>query len=243
MKAILMLPTYNERENLENTAKKVMRAAPSLDILIIDDSSPDGTGQIADGLSREFPKIRVIHRPPKSGRGTASRNGYEYAIGNGYTHYLEFDVDGSHRAEELPAILAEAENGSELVIGSRYMEGGDVGQWTIKRRIVHFLADLYVSVMLGTPTTDHTNGLRCYSVEMLKRINFDRLPSEGYVAHSILENVIFRAGYRIKEVPSVFKSRTMGRSKNGLKEAVSGVRDIFKHRILLWFYGNGRFLR
>jgi dolichol-phosphate mannosyltransferase len=233
MKPIIMLPTYNERDNIEIAAKSVLKNVLDLDILIIDDSSPDGTGEIADRLAREFPRVKVMHRPPKSGRGTASRDGYRYAIENGYTHYLEFDVDGSHRAEEIPALIARAGDGADLVIGSRYMKGGSVGQWSLQRRVLHFLADLYVNIVLGTPTTDHTNGLRCYSVEMLKKINFNELPSEGYVAHSILENVIYRAGFRIDEVPSAFKSRTVGQSKNSIKEAINGVLDILKYRTKL----------
>jgi len=241
-KAIIMLPVYNEKDNLESLVRKIVSIAPDLDILIIEDSSPDGSGEIADKLAREFLQIRVIHRPPKSGRGTCSLDGYNYAIDRGYEFYLEIDVDHSHRPEELPEILNAAKD-ADLVIGSRFMKGGSVMNWGWKRHLLHFMASIFTRVMLGTPNTDHTNGLRCYSVKMLKHIDFSKLKSHGYCAHSILENVIWRAGYKIKELPSQFLNRTHGDSKMSRHEAINGVKDIVNHRIELIKHGNSYFLK
>ena len=239
---VLMLPVYNEKDNLESLVRKIVSIAPNLDILIIEDSSPDGSGEIADKLAREFLQIRVVHRPPKSGRGSCSLEGYKYAIERGYKFYLEMDVDHSHRPEELPEIL-KAANDADLVIASRFIKGGSVVGWDWKRHLLHFMASVFTRVMLGTPNTDHTNGYRCYSTKLLQHIDFTKLKSQGYCAHSILENVIWRAGYKIKELPSTFLNRTAGTSKMSKHEAINGVKDIINHRIALIKHGNSYFLK
>lgn len=241
MDALLMLPTYNERENLESLVREIVAIVPDLNILIIDDSSPDGTGEIADGLAREFHRVKVMHRPPKSGRGTCSLDGYKYAINNDFSHYLEMDVDHSHPPSELPKILKEA-GLADLVVGSRFLKGGGVEGWNFKRHALHFLADLSVRIILGTPTTDHTNGFRCYSVDCLKKIDFTKLPAGGYVAHTILENVFYRAGFVIKEIPSVFRDRVKGSSKMSGHEAINGIKDMLKFRWIRIIKGSAYFL-
>lgn len=242
MRSILMIPTYNERENLEGLVKKIVQVAPSLDILVIDDSSPDGTGDIADRLSREYPQLKVLHRPPKAGRGTASVAGYKYAINKDYDRYLEVDADHSHPPEELPGILSAAE-GADLVIGSRFIDGCLVQGWSPYRRFLHFAADLSIRLILGLNITDPTNGYHCYSVEMLKHVNFDRFKSEGYVAHTILKALLNKAGYKIKEIPSVFISREKGRSKMSGKEARRGMLDMLKFRWICITRGREYFLQ
>lgn len=229
MKAILMLPTYNESENLESLAREIISVEPLIDILIIDDNSPDGTGEIADRLAGEFRQVKVMHRPAKSGRGSASHAGYKYAIDNGYDLYLEMDVDFSHPPKELPAMLKAAQN-ADLVIASRFVEGGGVGGWDWKRRLIHKAADFSVLVILGTPNTDHTNGYRCYTTDTLRKINFSRFKSKGFVEHTLLENIYYKAGFKIKEVPSFFPSRTKGESKIGSGEAWGGIKDMLRFR-------------
>ena len=229
MRALLTIPTYNERENLEELVEKVVRTVPDLDILIIDDSSPDGTGEIADRLASRHIQLKVMHRPPKSGRGTASLDGYKYAIKNAYDYYLEMDCDHSHNPSELPGILAAADD-ADIVIGSRFMRGGRVEGWNTYRKLLHFSADCAIKTILGLHITDPTNGYHCYSVKMLARVDFERLNFQGYAAHTILKALFNKAGYKIKEVPSVFANRTKGSSKMNLKEASSGMRDMITFR-------------
>lgn len=232
MRALLMIPTYNEHENLENLVDEVVLEAPDIDILVIDDSSPDGTGAIADRLVQKYRQFGVMHRPPKSGRGSASVAGYRYAIEKGYDRYLEIDCDHSHSPKELPRVLSAAKN-ADLVIGSRFLDKSSaVNGWSLYRKALHYLADHSIRFILGLHITDPTNGYHCYSVEMLKHVNFDRLRSDGYVAHTILKALLNKAGFKIVEVPSVFLNRTKGRSKMSSKEARQGIKDMLVFRWL-----------
>jgi dolichol-phosphate mannosyltransferase len=237
-----MLPTYNEKENLEDLVGEILAVAPNANILIIDDSSPDGTGEIALKLAKLYAQVAVMQRPPKSGRGTASTDGYKYAINKGFDYYLEMDVDHSHSPKELPAILETARN-ADLVIASRFLKGGCVEGWNFKRRLLHLAADIAVWLILDTPNTDHTNGYRCYKVDKLKTIDFKKLKFDGYVAHTLLENIYHRAGYLIKEVPSTFYNRTKGKSKMDKSEALNGIKHMIKFRLLLLKRGYGYFLQ
>ncbi|MBI2092037.1 MAG: polyprenol monophosphomannose synthase [Deltaproteobacteria bacterium] len=242
MRTLIMLPTYNEKENLEDLVTEILAVAPEVSILIIDDSSPDGTGAIALKLAKLHEQITVIERPPKSGRGTASTSGYKYAINKGFDYYMEMDVDHSHSPKELPAILEAAKN-ADMVIASRFLKGGSVEGWNLKRRLLHLAADIAVRLILGTPNTDHTNGYRCYRVGKLKKIDFKKLSFDGYVAHTLLENIYHRAGYIIKEVPSTFYNRTKGKSKMNKSEALEGIKNMIKFRLLTLRHGYKYFLQ
>lgn len=226
-----MLPTYNEKDNLEKLVREILSVHKCPDILIIDDSSPDGTGEIADKLSQEFGRVEVMHRPPKSGRGTASLDGFKYAIDRGYDYYLEMDVDFSHDPKELPKLL-EAPEEIDMVIASRFAKGGRVVGWSFKRHLLHFAAEVAIKIILGSPCKDNTNGYKRYSVEKLKRVDFSKLPFTGYAAHTILANLFYRDGFKLKEVPSVFVDRQAGKSKNSLKEAWRGIADMMKFRFM-----------
>lgn len=229
MRTVLMIPTYNEKENLEGLVDEIVLSAPMIDLLVIDDSSPDGTGEIADKLSEKYHHLNVIHRPPKSGRGSASVEGYKYAIKKGYDYYMEVDSDHSHSPKELPKFLETAKN-ADIVIGSRFLDGSAVKGWSLYRKLLHFAADCSIKVILGLNITDPTNGYHCYSVKMLQRVNFDRLKSDGYVAHTILKALLNMAGYKIKEIPSVFLNREKGKSKMSSNEARQGLKDMFAFR-------------
>jgi dolichol-phosphate mannosyltransferase len=229
MRALLTIPTYNECENLESLIEEIVRIAPDVDILVIDDTSPDGTGEIADLLAARHIQLKVMHRPPKSGRGTASLDGYRYAIKNAYDFYLEMDSDHSHNPAELPRILAAA-GSADVIIGSRFLDGGLVRGWSFYRRFLHFAADCAIKIILGLSITDPTNGYHCYSVSMLSHVDFEKLNFKGYAAHTILKALLNMAGYKIKEVPSVFENRKKGTSKMSLKEASRGIRDMLSFR-------------
>jgi dolichol-phosphate mannosyltransferase len=229
MKSIIILPTYNEAENLGRLVTKILEVAPELDVLIIDDSSPDGTGKIADSLAIENFRVKAMHRSAKSGRGSATVTGFKYAIAHRYDFVLECDVDFSHPPEDIPKIL-EAAKEADLVIASRFVGGGSVSGWNWKRKLIHFAADMAVKAVLGTPNTDHTNGFRCYRIEKLKTFDLDKLGGFGYIGQTILENLFYRFGYRIEEVPTAFKDREMGVSKMGKSEMVNGMKAMLKLR-------------
>lgn len=232
MKSIIVLPTYNEAENLERLVRKILEVVPELDLLIIDDSSPDGTGDIADKLAIENFRVKAVHRPVKSGRGSATMTGFKSAIDHGYDFVLECDVDFSHPPEDIPKLL-EAAKDADLVIASRFVNGGHVEGWNWKRKMIHFAADLSVKVILGTPNTDHTNGFRCYRVEKLKSLDLNKLGGFGYIGQTVVENIFYKLGYKIKEVPTVFRDRTHGVSKMGKSEMVNGMKSMLKLR---WNY-------
>lgn len=234
MRSVIIIPTYNESENLECLVGEINRASPGTDILVIDDSSPDGTGEIADRLAAEMASVKVIHRPAKSGRGSAIVAGFKYAIDNGYDFVLEIDCDFSHSPDDITRLLASAEE-ADLVIASRFVTGGGVEGWDWKRKLIHFMADLSVKFILRTPNTDHTNGFRCYRVEKLKNINLERLQGFGYIGQTLLENIFHRCGCKICEIPVIFKNRKHGRSKMGRKEMIQGLIAMVRLRWnLLW---------
>lgn len=229
MKSIVILPTYNEAENIGRLVEEILDVRPEVDVLIIDDNSPDGTGALADKLAIDNFRVKAVHRPAKSGRGSAIVDGFKYAMKNGYDFVLEMDVDFSHLPSQIPMLLETAQN-ADLVIASRFVESGEVEGWNWKRHLIHFAADLSVKVILGTPNTDHTNGFRCYRVEKLKNVDFDHLAGFGYVGQTLLENIIFRLGYKIEEIPTVFKNRERGKSKMGRNEMLSGLKAMLKLR-------------
>lgn len=232
MQALLVLPTYNEAANLKGLVTEIRVCVPQLDILVVDDNSPDGTGKIADRFASEDSKFRVIHRPRKSGRGGATAAGFKYAIGKGYDYVLEMDVDGSHSPSDLPRLL-EAAGSVDLVIASRFLEGGGVEGLNWVRRFVHLMADFSVKLMLGTPNTDHTNGFRCYRVAKLKKIDLGKFSGNGYIGQTLLENIFYKLGFSIKEIPSLFRHRRCGRSKMGFSEMVHGISAMLRMR---WTY-------
>ncbi len=217
MKSLVIIPTYNEAENIQKLIQEIFNYLPQTDILIIDDNSPDGTGKIADALSAADLRIRVIHRPKKMGMGNAYNRGFRYAIEKGYDVLFEMDADFSHKPEDLPRLL-EGLQDNGLVIGSRYIDGGGTVNWGLLRRFVSKGGNLYSRFMLGLNVTDMTAGFRCYNVSALKKINLDRVRSNGYGFQVEMSYRIKEAGFNIKEIPIIFEDRRAGQSKmsNGI---------------------------
>ena len=217
MKSLVIIPTYNEAENIRKLIQEIFNYLPQTDILIIDDNSPDGTGKIADALSAADLRIRVIHRPKKMGMGNAYNRGFRYAIEKGYDVVFEMDADFSHKPEDLPRLL-EGLQDNGLVIGSRYIDGGGTVNWGLLRRFVSKGGNLYSRFMLGLNVTDMTAGFRCYNVSALKKINLDRVRSNGYGFQVEMSYRIKEAGFNIKEIPIIFEDRRAGQSKmsNGI---------------------------
>ena len=208
----VLIPTYNERENLPLIVARVRECVPDVDVVVLDDNSPDGTGQVADELAAADPKVTVIHRQGKEGLGAAYLAGFRWALDQGYDAVVEMDADGSHRPEDLPAML-EAAKDADLVIGSRYVRGGTVVNWPLSRKAISMGGNLYIRAILGMPVNDATAGYRVYRAGTLRRIGLDDIESAGYVFQTDLTVRTVRAGLRVVEVPITFIEREIGESK------------------------------
>jgi len=220
LKTLISLATYNERENLPILVEEILGVAPDVDILVVDDNSPDGTGDwVAEQMERE-PRLKLIRRSSKLGLGTATRTAMQYAVDNGYDFLLNMDADLSHSPKYLAAIRAKADEGFDVVIGSRYVSGGGIEGWSLARRMMSRGINLYAKLLLGLKTQDNSGSFRCYRTEILKKLDPERMISQGY---SFLEEVLFRlrqAGATFAEVPIVFTDRRYGTSKINAKEAL-----------------------
>jgi dolichol-phosphate mannosyltransferase len=226
MKVVVVVPTYNERENLENVVTQIRRQAGNLHILIVDDSSPDGTGDIADRLSAAFPgEIRVLHRSRREGLGRAYVAAFQYALTLDYDVICQMDADLSHNPDYLSDLLKAIET-NDLVLGSRYLRGVNVVNWDFKRLILSKLATRYVQLVTGMPFSDATSGFKCWRRKTLEAIDFDRVFSNGYLFQIEMTYQAYRMRLRIAEAPIIFYERNLGRSKidfSIIREALFGV--------------------
>lgn len=209
--ALVCLPTYNERENLGSIIDEILHTVP-VDVLVIDDNSPDGTGRVADLLAKREPRVHVLHRPGKLGLGTAYIAGFRWGLRHGYRLLLEMDADFSHQPRYLPELLRAAE-GADLVLGSRYVEGGGTENWGLVRRGLSRGGSVYARSILGVPFRDLTGGFKVFRREVLEAIDLETIQTTGYAFQIELTYRAWKKGFRIKEVPIVFYERTAGRSK------------------------------
>ena len=222
MRVLIIIPTYNEAENLQKLTTGIHSVLPQSGILIIDDNSSDGTGELAQSLARENHKIKVIQRNEKLGLGSAYVQGFKYALTNNYDFVFEMDADFSHSPAYLPEFLAHT-SGYGLILGSRYIQGGGITEWGIWRRLLSYAANLYARLLLSLPYRDLTGGFKCYSREALNSLGFDSLISEGYVFQIETTYRLHRKGYAIKEIPIVFKGRRKGKSKISRKICLEAI--------------------
>ena len=214
MHATICLPTYNERENVENMVRAlgdVLR--PGDRVLVVDDNSPDGTGAIADRLASELDYVGVLHRERKEGLGRAYLAGFRRALGEGADLVLEMDCDFSHDPTDVPRLIAAAEAGADLVLGSRYVRGGGVRNWSAMRRFISRGGSLYAQVLLGLRVRDLTGGFKCYRRRVLETIDLDAIASLGYAFQIETTYRTLRAGFRVVEIPITFVDRQVGGSK------------------------------
>jgi dolichol-phosphate mannosyltransferase len=209
---VIVIPTYNEIENLADVVGRVRRAVPDADVMIVDDNSPDGTGAAADRLADSDPQVLVVHRSVKEGLGAAYSAGFRRALDDGYEVIGEMDADGSHQPEQLPALFA-ALRGADLVIGSRWVPGGSVVNWPWHRLALSRAGNLYTRILLGMPVRDATAGFRLFRRHTLETVHLDRVQSLGYVFQVELVHRTLRAGLRVVEVPIEFVERVRGDSK------------------------------
>ncbi len=226
MRCLVVVPTYNERENVSAIVESIQQFAPEAHVLIVDDNSPDGTGELADQLSTAQPeRIFVIHRPRKEGLGPAYVEAFRFALARDYDLIMHMDADFSHDPKFLPQFFERIAD-SDLVVGSRYLNGISVVNWDLKRLILSKAATAYIRLVTSMPVTDGTSGFKMWRRDVLAAIDLDRLWSNGYVFLAEMSYQAFRKGFRISEVPIVFVERRLGRSKFNLgiiTEALWGV--------------------
>jgi dolichol-phosphate mannosyltransferase len=225
---IVIVPTYNERDNLEIIASRVRSTVPDADLLVVDDSSPDGTGEIADKLASKDPHIHVLHRGGKAGLGAAYIAGFRWALERDYGAMVEMDADGSHQPEEMPGLL-DALASADLVLGSRYVPGGAVRNWARSRELLSRAGNTYARLMLGFTLKDATGGYRAFRATTLRRISLDTVNSQGYCFQIDLARRTILAGLTVTEVPITFVERERGTSK--MSNAI--VAEAF-WRVALW---------
>ena len=224
--AWLVLPTYNERDNVEAFVRAAHAELARLDgehrILVVDDSSPDGTGEIADRLARELTRVEVLHRPLKQGLGRAYLAGFERALDGGASLVLEMDSDFSHDPRDIPRLIAAAA-GADLVLGSRYVPGGAVTDWGITRRLLSRGGSLYARWLLRVPVRDLTGGFKCFRRELLEALDLRGVHADGYGFQIELTYRALKAGFRVCELPIVFRERRVGASKMTARIALEAV--------------------
>jgi dolichol-phosphate mannosyltransferase len=211
-RALIVVPTYNERDNLRGIAEQLLAAAP-VDLLVVDDNSPDGTGDIADALAAADPRVHVLHRAGKLGLGTAYIAGFQWALGRGYDLVFEMDADGSHDPKYLPQMLALAEDGADVVVGSRYVPGGGTENWGMGRQLLSRGAGVYTRAILGIDVSDVTAGFICWRRRALEAIDLATVSSNGYSFQIEMKYRALAAGMRLVEIPIVFVDRRVGQSK------------------------------
>jgi dolichol-phosphate mannosyltransferase len=210
---LIVVPTYNERDNVRDIADRLLAALPQTDLLFVDDNSPDGTGQIQDEMAAENPRIHVMHRAGKLGLGTAYIQGFGWGIARGYDYLFEMDADGSHDPHYLPQMLALAEDGADAVIGSRYVPGGGTVNWGLGRKFISRGGSLYARIVLGIDVRDVTAGFLCWRRSALEAIDIDTITSNGYSFQIEMKYRALRKGLRLVETPIVFVDRQVGQSK------------------------------
>jgi dolichol-phosphate mannosyltransferase len=215
-KTLVITPTFNEAENVERLITIVLEQGATVEMLIVDDNSPDGTAAIVKRMMEANPRIHIIERKGKMGLGTAYVAGFKYAIEHGYDFVFEMDADFSHNPKDIPAFLKAIET-NDLVIGSRYCKGISVVYWPMKRLLLSYYANVYTRIVTGLPLKDATGGFKCYRREALESINLDKIKSNGYSFQIEMSFKIWRRGFRLTEIPIIFVDRDAGVSKMSRK--------------------------
>jgi dolichol-phosphate mannosyltransferase len=234
----VIVPTYNERANLEQIASRLRTAVPDADLLIVDDNSPDGTGEAADKLAAGDARIHVLHRPAKAGLGSAYIAGFRWALERDYGVLVEIDADGSHQPQELPTLLAALEAGADLVIGSRYVPGGTVLNWPKSREVLSRGGNTYARVLLGIKVRDATGGYRAFRATALRQVGLDEVESQGYCFQIDLALRVIRAGLTVVEVPITFVERTQGASKMSRAVVAEALWRVTQWGVGAWLHGS-----
>ncbi len=225
--SLVIIPTYNEIENIEKILNTVFSLDTEFDVLIVDDNSPDGTADAVKRMQNSHPGLHITERSEKSGLGTAYIHGFQWGLNRSeFDYFFEMDADFSHNPEDLIRLLKEAKDGSDVIVGSRYIKGVNVVNWPMSRVLLSYFASRYVRVILGIPVEDTTAGFICYKREVLEKVNFKKIKFVGYAFQIEMKYTAWKLGFKIKEIPVIFTDRTAGTSKMSqgiIKEAVFGV--------------------
>ena len=223
---IVIIPTYNEIDNAENIIRKVMSLQPEFDLLIVDDNSPDGTGNVVINLQKEFNRLHLLSRKEKNGLGTAYIEGFKWCLQRKYDYIFEMDADFSHNPDDLIRLYKACDEGADLAIGSRYITGVNVVNWPMNRVLMSYYASSYVRMITGMTIRDTTAGFVCYKRNLLETIELDQIKFRGYAFQIEMKYTASKYGFKIVEVPIIFTDRTQGESKMSkgiFKEAILGV--------------------
>ena len=231
-KALIVVPTYNELGNVETIAQRFLDGLPGVELLFVDDNSPDGTGQLLDKIAAGEPRIHVMHRAGKLGLGTAYVQGFTWGMERGFEYLFEMDADGSHDPKYLPTMLALAEDGADVVVGSRYVPGGGTVNWGLGRKIISRGGGLYARTVLGVDTRDLTAGFMCWRRSALDAINLASVTSNGYSFQIEMKYRAINQGLRLVETPIVFEDRRVGQSKMSKAIFVEAMAKVWKLRAL-----------
>lgn len=211
--ALVIIPTYNEKENVQGITESALVALPEANVLIVDDNSPDGTGELADSLAQKDARIHVLHRAGKQGLGRAYLAGFKWALERKYAYIFEMDADFSHHPDDLPRLLKAVQNGADLALGSRYIGGIRVTNWPLHRLILSRGAAVYVHLITGLPVTDPTGGFKCFQRNVLETIPLDNIHSNGYTFQIEMTHQAWMRGFKIVDIPITFDERRTGNSK------------------------------
>ena len=232
MKVLVIIPTYNERENLVELLGRIFaQPVPDIHVLIVDDNSPDGTGDLAEELKGKDPRVDVMHRPGKLGLGSAYVAGFRYALDRGYDAVVEMDADFSHNPDSLPEFLRELAD-ADLVVGSRYLHGVTVVNWPLLRLVLSYGANLYTRIITGLPIKDATGGFKCFRRQVLEALDLDRVKSDGYGFQIEINYKTWRKRFRIREIPILFVDRRAGESKMSRRIVWEAVYMVWRLRLL-----------
>ena len=229
MKILVIIPTYNERENIGDLIPLVLDQHTEIDILVVDDNSPDGTAEVVEKISADNSRVHLMKRPGKMGLGTAYVAGFKYALERDYDAVMEMDADFSHDAKEIPNFITAAQQ-ADFIQGSRYCKGVNVINWSIGRLLLSFFANYYMRIVTGLPVMDGTGGYRLIKTEVLRNIDLDRIKSNGYSFQIELLYKIWKKGYKVKEISIIFYERAQGKSKMSKNIVYEAVFMVWKLR-------------
>ena len=230
-KSLIIIPTYNERENIQKLIKEILNLEEEFHILVIDDNSPDGTGKVVEELANKYLRIKVIHRKKKMGLASAYIAGFKYALKKNYDLIFEMDADLSHRPQALLEFLEKTKE-YDLIIGSRYLHGVRILNWPFRRLLLSKLATQYVKLITGLPLTDATSGFKCFKRKVLENINLDKIYSEGYSFQIEMNFRVWKKGYKMIEIPIVFVERKIGTTKISKRIILEAIFIVWKFRLM-----------
>lgn len=234
VKFLVLIPTYNERENIARALDSLLVQPFDFDLLVIDDSSPDGTASFVRSAYKDYPNVNLVSRRYKEGLGKAYIEGYRWGLSRDYSHFIQMDADGSHRVEDLK-ILLEASQRNDVVLGARWIKGGIVVNWPLWRKLLSRLGNMYASYLLKLPLADCTGGYRIYSRDFISALDFSLIESNGYSFQIEMASIAVQMDFNILEIPIIFLEREFGSSKMNFEIVLEAIRYVWKNR-LRWKY-------